>query len=473
MANYNITTAAEDKRQVAVASLLAAAAITLLKLLVGLAAHSIGLLSEAAHSGLDLIAAAMTVVSVQIASRPADADHPYGHGKFENVSAFVQIFFMLFSAGWIMREALLRIRTHSDVVTLSIWPFIVLALSVAVDAGRSRSLRHAADRHHSPALEADAVHFRTDMYTGTGVAVGLLCVLLGRRLHISWLEYGDSVAALFVAVVILYSTWRLAAPTIAQLTDAEPEQESLLVQATLRTVPGVLSVDRVRVRRSGAKYFVDLTVGMSRGLTFQRSEQLTRDVTEAVQRTLPDSDVVIHTVPRASRDESVFDRVRAAAALYNVAVHDLSVRDDHGRFAVEQHVEVPEEMTLRDAHDFVTRLEADIRRDSPEIATVLTHIESEPANIAESGRTAVSKPIETLLRESAAQDREILDVHDVTARRVDDDRIQVSCHCTLPDDLPMGRVHDIITAVESRVRIAAPQVSRVLIHPEPATDNRR
>ena len=237
-------------------------------------------------------------------------------------------------------------------------------------------------------------------------------------------------------------------------------------------MPGVLTVDRVRLRRSGSRYFADLTLGMPRTLTFQRAEQITQGATEAVQRVLPGCDVVVHTAPREGRNESVFERIRAVALRHNVAVHDVAVRDDGTGLAVEQHLEVPQSMTLRQAHDFVTRLESDIRTDCPEIATVLTHIESEPDIVGPGGPITLTPPLEELLRNSARQSREILDVHDIHARRLDD-RVQISCHCTLIDDLSMGRVHDIITEVEARVRVAAPEVSRVLIHPEPLTDNER
>jgi divalent metal cation (Fe/Co/Zn/Cd) transporter len=193
----------------------------------------------------------------------------------------------------------------------------------------------------------------------------------------------------------------------------------------------------------------------------------------AVHRTLPDADVVIHTVPREARAESIFDRVRAVAARNNVSVHELSIQLLHGRLRVEQHVELDENLSLREAHEFVSGLEAEILRAAPEIDLVLTHIESEPATIEQPSEfVEEDKKIEFSLLKSAHLFPEIIDVHEITVGRTSE-HIYVSCHCTLPDDLPMHRVHDVITALEDRFKLDCPDVQRVTIHPEPVTDNLR
>jgi divalent metal cation (Fe/Co/Zn/Cd) transporter len=234
----------------------------------------------------------------------------------------------------------------------------------------------------------------------------------------------------------------------------------------------VLEVDRVRIRRAGNRYFADLAVGLARTVTFQRSGQLVAAVTAAVQHVLPDADVTVQPLPRAQRSENVFDRIRAAATRHNLNVHDISVQDLAGRLHVEQHVELDERMTLIEAHDQVTELEADIRRDVPEIADILTHIESEPATIETPEELVRDAEREHRLRAVAAEFPEILDVHDFIIKRVRG-RLYVSCHCTLSDDLPLSRVHDIQTELEIRFKQDAPELFRVLIHPEPSTDNRR
>jgi divalent metal cation (Fe/Co/Zn/Cd) transporter len=267
-------------------------------------------------------------------------------------------------------------------------------------------------------------------------------------------------------------SWRLARRTIDALLDAAPAGVRSQITDAVSRVEGVLEVDRVRIRRAGNRYFADLAVGLARTVTFQRSGQLVGAVTAAVHRILPDADVTVQPLPRAQRSENVFDRIRAVATRHNLNVHDISVQDLAGRLHVEQHVELDERMTLTEAHDQVTELEADIRRDVPEIADILTHIESEPATIETPEALVRDAERERRLRAVAAEFPEILDVHDFIIKRVRG-RLYVSCHCTLSDDLPLSRVHDIQTELEIRFKQDAPELFRVLIHPEPSTDNRR
>jgi divalent metal cation (Fe/Co/Zn/Cd) transporter len=237
-------------------------------------------------------------------------------------------------------------------------------------------------------------------------------------------------------------------------------------------VDGVLEIGRVRIRRAGNHYFADLAVGLARTVTFQRSEQLVAAVTAAVHGILPEADVTVQPLPRAQRSENIFDRIRAVATRHNLNVHDISVQDLAGRLHVEQHVELDERMALKSAHDQVTELEADMRHDVPEIADILTHIESEPATIETGDELVRDADLERRLKSAAAQFPEILDVHEFIIKLVRG-RLYVSCHCTLSDDLSLARVHDIQTELEIRFKQAAPELFRVLIHPEPSTDNRR
>jgi cation diffusion facilitator family transporter len=469
------------KRAAAFSSLMAAFAITLLKLITGVLTGSLGMLSEAAHSGIDLIASAITLATVRVSDRPADEDHNYGHGKLESLSAAIEVLLMLGSCVFIARAAILRIlhHTHLD-LRWSIWPFVVLLLSMAVDYTRSRSLHRTAREQRSGALEADAIHFGTDLWSSAAVLLGLLATFAGERFHQPALQYADPIAALIVAVVILRVTYILTRSTIDSLLDATPSETRDRIRrelvTSLEAVDGILDVDRIRIRRSGSDYFVDLALGLPRNLTFQRSEQITFAATAAVQRQLPGADVVIHTVPTAKVDESVFDRIRAVAARSNLTVHDVSVQQYEDALHVEQHLEVPETMSLQQAHEVATQLEANICADVPGIATVLTHIESEPSTIAHSAQFAANENLVRQLRTVAAQFPEIHDIHEITVTRGHGgaaNSVQINCHISLPDELPMSRVHEVITEFESEFRQHHPQVSRVLIHPEPNTDNAR
>ena len=461
-----------EKRTAAGNSVVAAVVITALKIAVGVSTGSLGILSEAAHSGLDLIAAMVTFFSVSVSDKPADADHQYGHGKVENFSAFVETGLLLATCGWIIYEAVQRLFFRRIEIEPSATAFAVMIFSMGVDWWRSRVLGRIASKYDSQALEADALHFSTDIWSGGVVVLGLLLVLVGRAYEITWLRGADPIAALFVAGVVVSVSWRLARRTVDALLDAAPPGVRSQILDAVSRVDGVLEVDRIRIRRAGNRYFADLNVGLARTVTFQRSGQLADAVSDAVHRILPEADVTVQPLPRAQRTENIFDRIRAVAARKNLNVHDISVQDLGGHRHVEQHIELDERMTLKQAHDQVTELEAEMRRDIPEIADILTHIESEPATIEASEELSRDAALERQLRSEAAHFPEILDVHDFVFKRVRG-RLYVSCHLTLSDDLSLARVHDLQTELETRFKQAAPELFRVLIHPEPSTDNRR
>lgn len=461
-----------EKRGVAQRSVYAALLITGLKFVVGLTTGSLGILSEALHSALDLVAAVVTLLSVRVSDKPADADHQYGHGKVENFSAFIETALLLLTCIWIVWEAFKRLFFHSVEIEPSVWAFVVMFISIAVDAWRSRALQRVADRYDSQALQADALHFSTDIWSSSVVILGLAVVWAGREFHLPWLMKADPIAALFVACVVVYVSWRLARQTIDALLDAAPAGVRAQIINAVESVPGVLEIERVRIRRAGNRYFADLSVGLARTVTFQRSEQIVAEATQRVRSILKDVDVLVNAVPRALHTENIFDRIRAAALKHNLMVHDVSVQDLGGRLHVEQHVELDENLSLLEAHDHVTALEADIQEAVPEISSILTHIESEPATIETSDEIVQDHGLERSLKDIVAGFPDVVDVHEIILKRVRD-HLFLSCHVTMQDELPLSRVHDIQTALEIRFKQAAPQLFRVLIHPEPQTDNRR
>jgi cation diffusion facilitator family transporter len=461
-----------EKRGVAGNSVVAAVVITGLKIVVGLTTGSLGILSEAAHSGLDLIAAIITFVSVRVSDKPADADHQYGHGKVENFSAFIETGLLLLTCLWIISESIKRLFFKSVEIEPSLAAFAVMFVSIGVDLWRSRALGRIAEKYDSQALEADALHFSTDVWSSSVVILGLLLVVLGKRWHVAWLRAADPVAALVVAGIVVYVSWRLARRTVDALLDAAPPGVRAQIIAAVQKVEGVLEVDRARIRRAGNRYFAELSIGLARNVTFQHSGAVSESVITAVRSVLANADVTVRPVPRAHRRENIFDRIRAVATRHNLNVHDVSVQDLKGHLHVEQHLELDESLSLKEAHDRVTALETEIQEDIPEIATILTHIESEPATIEPGDEITRDAALEQRLKAVAAEFPDILDMHDVHFKRVRG-RLYVACHCTLPDNLPLSRVHDIQTDLEIRFKQDAPELFRVLIHPEPSTDNRR
>ncbi len=461
-----------EKRSVAQLSVWAAIGITGLKLVVGVLTGSLGILAEAAHSGLDFVAAVVTLFSVRVSDKPADADHQYGHGKVENFSAFIETGLLLLTCVWIVYEAIKRLTHPAVEIEPSVAAFGVMFFSIATDFWRSRALKRVADKYDSQALHADALHFRTDIWSSAVVILGLAFVLAGRELRIPSLMKADPLAALVVAGVVVYVSSRLGRQTIDALLDAAPAGVRNRILDAVAIIPGVLEVDRVRIRRAGNRYFADLSIALDRNVTFQKSEQVGAIATKAVHDILPDADVVVHSVPRAGSTENIFDRIRAVGSRHNLLVHDITVQDIAGRLHVEQNLELDENLSLKDAHDRVTLLETEMRDEVPEISSILTHIEDQPATIQSGDEVAEDKRVQRKLQHIVRQFPDVVDAHEVRIKRVRG-RLYLSCHLTMQDHLPLSRVHDVATAIEARLRQEAPEIFRVHIHPEPQTDNLR
>ena len=242
-------------------SLIAAVGLTAMKAVVGVLTGSLGILAEAAHSGLDLMAALMTYIAVRIAGKPADRTHLYGHGKVENLSAMLETLLLFVTCGWIIREAVTRLFFEKVQVEVTWWSFAVMAISIAVDITRSRMLSKAAKRHNSQALEADALHFETDVWSSSVVILGLVCVKVSEWVpSMSWLRDADAVAALGVSVLVIWVCWQLGRRTVDALVDSAPAGMEDRILAAVSAVPGVMNCHNIRARHSGPVLFIDLHV---------------------------------------------------------------------------------------------------------------------------------------------------------------------------------------------------------------------
>ena len=298
--NHAAETAARADREktvVAASSLLAAVLLTGTKLGVGLWTNSLGILSEAAHSALDLAAAGMTLWAVRAAARPADRRHAYGHGKFENLSALFETLLLLATCVWIFVEAIQRLVAGGEHVQANVWAFATVLLSIGVDVSRSRALARAARRHKSQALEADALHFSTDVWSSAVVLLGLAAVVAAPRLGAPWLVHADAAAALGVALIVVWVSVRLGRKAIDDLVDATPPRVAQRIAEMLGDVPNAVAVRRVRVRRSGPIYFVDLTLVAPADVPLSLAHAAA-DVAEArVRAAYANADVVVHVEP--------------------------------------------------------------------------------------------------------------------------------------------------------------------------------
>jgi cation diffusion facilitator family transporter len=293
-----LSEANREKRWVALTSVAAAVVLTGTKLVVGVLTGSLGILSEAAHSALDFLAAAMTYLSVRVSGKKADQKHTYGHGKIENLSALLQTLLLLITCIWIFSEAGERLLGEKHVqVDANIWAFLVIILSITVDIGRSRALMRAAKKYNSQALEADAVHFSTDIWSSCVVLMGLVCVWLSARLGIPWLEKADSVAALGVALIVVWVCFRLGMKAVNALLDAVPSDLQGKMEAAARKIPGILTVKRVRVRSSGPELFADITIILDPEMTIDAGHRVADYLEAHLKSGFPNMDIVVHIEP--------------------------------------------------------------------------------------------------------------------------------------------------------------------------------
>jgi cation diffusion facilitator family transporter len=287
-----------EKQTAALTSLIAAVGLTAFKIIVGVATGSLGILAEAAHSGLDLVAAAMTWLAVRISDRPPDSGHPYGHGKIENLSALFETVLLLVTCGWIVWEAMHRLLFHKGVVEVTVWSFAVMATSIAIDLSRSRVLARAAKKYNSQALEADALHFRTDVWSSGVVILGLAAVKAGQWFPpLAFLVNGDTAAALGVSAVVVWVSVELGRRTVDALLDTAPAGMEKRIAAAVEAVAGVRDCHHVRIRYSGPMLFIDLHVLVDGKQSLADAHGLTERIEEAIQQIAPRADVTVHPEP--------------------------------------------------------------------------------------------------------------------------------------------------------------------------------
>jgi cation diffusion facilitator family transporter len=293
-----MTLADSEKRWAAGSSVIAAVCLTTLKIIVGIATGSLGILAEAAHSALDLAAAVMTLLAVRISGRPADSSHLYGHGKVENLSALFETLLLMATCLWIVHGALQRLITGAVEIEVNFWSFAVMATSIVVDYSRSRMLYKAAKKHRSQALEADALHFSTDVWSSVVVVVGLVSVKAAHAFP-SWpmLRYADAIAALLVALIVIVVSGRLGWQTVHALVDAAPAGMQQKITSIVAAVPGVIDCHNVRLRNSGAQVFVDIHVMVDGNQTLKQAHDLTEVIERAIQDVAPEADVTVHPEP--------------------------------------------------------------------------------------------------------------------------------------------------------------------------------
>jgi len=450
------------KEKAALGSIAASAGLTAAKAAIGLLTGSLAILSEAGHSLLDFSATVLTYFAVRISGKPADAEHQYGHGKVESVTALAETALLFLLSVVVIGEAVRRlIAAQFHAVEATAAAFAVIAGSIVIDFFRARTLRRVARETSSEALEADALHFGSDMWSSVAVLIGLCGVALGY-------PFADAAAAIVVAVFICIAGWRLGRRTINTLTDTAPAGVSDRVAAIARQVPGIVAVERVRARPAGAVLFVELGVGVSRTLPLDRVSAIKERLTRDIRADMPSAEVTITTEPRALDNETVRERVMVIAHDLGLAIHHVAVQAIAGQLSVSADLEVDGTQSLTAAHEIASRLEEAVRHELGPNVEVETHIEPLPADVL-AGRDATSARVGEVCEALAALAADIADLHEVHDVRVRDtaDGEIVNFHCRVDPALSVSAVHDMVDALERRLRRRFPTIRRVISHAEP------
>ena len=362
-----------EKRSVAFLSVLAAVFLTGMKLAVGLLTNSLGILSEAAHSGLDLVAALMTLFAVKISDKPADESHHYGHGKVEGCSAFFEVILLMVTCGYIIYEAVERIIGKSAHVEVNIYSFAVMAISIVVDISRSRSLSRVAKKYKSQALEADALHFSSDIWSSAVVIAGLVAY------KFFGLVLADSIAALAVAVLVIVVSVRLGIRTVNVLLDKAPPGMRQSIEEAVAQLPGAERLDSLRIRTSGVKTFVDMRLTLTRDLSFTEAHRIASLAEKKISHIIPGADVIVHADPAAPLSLKAVPKDKISSILKEhrglfVGYHDLNIIHHQDNYLVNMHVVMAADSHVEEAHEVCDHLEAEIKQIIPG-ATVTIHIE--------------------------------------------------------------------------------------------------
>ena len=461
----------DAKSRVAISSILASIFLTFFKLLVGLATNSLGILSEALHSGLDIIAAAMTLYAVRMSMRTPDLEHPYGYFKFESLTSLVEILLLFAVAAGILYEGVIRIFIQPARLEINVFAFLIIFVSIVVDRGRSRALYRVSQKYGSQALEADSLHFRADMITSGVVLFGLIgVVFLG-------VPNADAYAAILASAAMVYTSLGLGRRTLDVLLDKAPKGVLGQVKESVSGLAGVSRVGNVRVRKVGPQTFVDLRIEVPRTYTNERAHDVATLVEERLRRMLPNSDILVHVEAVESRRETVTDKIRLIAAeaegIKNVHSIYLSRGPgmDRGRFHVYLDVQMDEKLDLRTAHEIIDSFEKKLIDEIPEIQKVTTHQEVETDERVAIGAEQIPDEVQVeKIRKLALSVENVRDCRDIAIITIKGEQhvtLTITVATGIDNERTLEDAHRIATDVQNLL-LSQIGASRVVAHVEPA-----
>jgi cation diffusion facilitator family transporter len=458
-----------SKLQVAWASVFVTLFLIAAKLAIGLSTGSLVILSQAADSGFDLAAVIITLFAVRVSSIPPDEDHPYGHGKFESLSALLQGLLLLGVTVWIATAAISHLTGSSPhPIEVNGWSFGVLLVSIGLDLWRARLLQHAGEAHHSHALEASALNFYTDILSAVVALIGLALVKFAD------IKNADDWAALGLAVFVGLLSIRLSKRAVDGLTDrfASVEDYEKLKQIVQQT-SGIEAVSRLRIRQAGPSLFVEVSVTIDRILPFAAIERILGDVERAIVTAYPNADVTVHWRPIRTQMETPFETLKVIVAEFGLMPHNIELSETNdGKIVLDYHLEFRPGTALVEAENLSQQIEERIRRELPEVEEIFVHLEEErsdrrPPNIEDIVQERGNFLADVTYSAKAAN-RAVRDVRNIHLFQAKKERnLKLVLTLDLPYTLSLAEAHDIVTNVEEELRKRFPELTRIVIHAHP------
>ena len=449
------------QRRIALVSVVAASVLIAIKLATGLATESLGLLSEAAHSGTDLVAALLTFFAVGVAGRPADRAHPYGHGKAEHLGALAEATILVAVSLLIAGAAVRRLTGEgSPSVEVTWWALAVVVAVIAIDASRAAVSLRAARRYESAAFASSALHFGSDLAGSTAVLVGLVAARAGY-------PEADSAAALFVAVLVVVAAARLIRQNVDVLMDRTPAAAHHAVRRAIEGLEPGVELRRLRMRRAAGRHFADVVIGVPPAAAVEQGHAAANAVEEVVETAVPGTDVVVHVEPQGA-EAALRERAHAAALRVPRVreIHNIAVLEVGDRMEISLHLKLPGLLSLDEAHEIASQVEAAILADVPEAAAVQTHLE--PLTEETAGRAL---PHEAIEEERESVSRIVSDLTGSPPRELGfyrtDSGLLAFLTLGMDAERTLSDAHERASAIEERIRHAHPQIADVIVHTEP------
>ncbi len=449
------------KQNVALSSVFASFGLTVMKLIVGILSMSIGIISEAAHSALDLGAALLTYFAVKAGDKPADEDHHYGHGKIESVSALIETGLLFITSGWIIYESIERLMSDSIEIETTWYTFAVIIISIVVDFSRSRALTKVAKETNSQALEADALHFSSDILSSIVVLIGLALVAFG-------IKSADAYAAIGVSIFVAYAGYNLGKRTLEVLTDAAPKGLRESITEIVKTTQGVITVEKVRVRPIGIDTFIDMTVYVSRTLPLIKAHEITNLIIEEIRKEIPGSDITIHLKPLPLDSETIIEQVKIVASRHELHISNVIIHTQNKQKNLSYQLEVNPHIKLKEAHKIATDLEQRIQEEIDKNLIISTHIEPVHADVVQTQHVSgeENKKLQDFIISSAQNIKLIRSIHDLKISKCGN-KFFISCHAVFEGDVLLEDVHQAADVLEFTIKSKWPHIGKIVIHTEP------